>query len=516
MKAKSLINLIVSINYQEGEDLGDVEVSSITADSRLVRPGALFVAVKGTNSDGHDYVNQAVANGAVAVVVNSDWRGIDCGVAQVRVADTAAVIGTLAARLYDNPAERMIVIGITGTNGKTTCSYLLEEMLAEAGASPGVIGTVNFRFGGICREASHTTPDPVQLQSLLAEMADAGVSHVILEVSSHALEQGRVGGIDFDVALFTNLSRDHLDFHDSMEGYFAAKTRLFTRHLKKNGRAVIVSEGQESWGGRLLAALEKEGVKNIFTCGPGQMIDCRHEKLSLAGISMEANVAGETMQCTSPLIGEFNVRNILAVLGVAKALELPMPTVAKALQRCKGAPGRMETVTLPGVEHPKVIVDYAHTPDALKNVLSTIKPLTQGRLLVVFGCGGDRDKGKRPMMGAITVQYADVVIATSDNPRTEDPMHILAEIEAGMKECGGRRVEVDFLKGQGKEYLVIESRRQAIASAINLATRNDVVLISGKGHEDYQLSRSGKVHFDDRLEAKQELEKVWGKAVGAA
>jgi UDP-N-acetylmuramyl-tripeptide synthetase len=516
MKARLLGDILAGIAYVSGDDVVGIEVSSITADSRLVQPGSLFVAVAGVSVNGHDYLRQAVTAGASAVVIKEASGAGDLGVPQIKVADTGAVLGKLAAAFYGNPAERMTVIGITGTNGKTTCTYLLEEILVEAGGSPGVIGTVNFRFGGICRESSHTTPDPVQLQALLAEMVDAGVSHVIMEVSSHALEQGRVEGINFDIALFTNLSREHLDFHGDMERYFDSKTRLFSRYLKKNGLAVIVSEGGGSWGARLYEILKAEGTKQIMTCGKGQMIASLNEHLSLAGITMEVTMVGEKKQFTSPLIGAFNIRNILGVLGVAGGLDVPVTVMRGAIEKCSGAPGRMEMVQLPGVDHPKIIVDYAHTPDALENVLATIKPLTNGRLLVVFGCGGDRDRGKRPLMGAIAVQYADVAIATSDNPRTEDPDQILTEIEAGMKKSGGRRVEVDFLKGQGKEYLVIASRQQAIAGAINLAKRNDVVLISGKGHEDYQLIRSGKVHFDDRLEAKQELEKVWGKAAGAA
>lgn len=516
MMALKLTDLLAGISYQCGADVSAVKVSAISADSRLVRPGAVFVAVAGASSDGHDFLKQAQAAGAVAVVVNQDSRISDLEVPVVKVVDTTTVLGQMAAAFYGKPAERMIVVGITGTNGKTTCSYLLEEIVHETGGRPGVIGTVNFRFAGTTREASHTTPDPVQLQSLLAEMAAAGVSHVIMEVSSHALEQGRVNGINFDVALFTNLSRDHLDFHGDMERYFEAKKILFSRHVKKGGQAVIVYQGDTSWGARLAQSLEAEGVEAIVTCGKGMMVDSRHEELSLAGITMQVTVGGEVAQLTSPLIGEFNIRNILGVVGVARVLDVPMMEIQRAIAKSSGAPGRMEPVVLPGVEHAKVIVDYAHTPDALHNVLATIKPLTTGRLVVVFGCGGDRDRGKRPMMGAIAVQFADVAIATSDNPRTEDPVRILAEIEAGMKESGGRRVEVDFLKGQGKEYLVIESRQQAIACAINLANRNDVVLISGKGHEDYQLTRTGKVYFDDRLQAKQELEKVWGKAAGAA
>nr|MDA3786030.1 Mur ligase family protein [Deltaproteobacteria bacterium] len=294
------------------------------------------------------------------------------------------------------------------------------------------------------------------------------------------------------------------------------KKRLFSRHLNSGGLAVIVTEGPASWGGRLVEALRAERELNIITCGQGQMIASHDEQVSLAGIKVVVDLHGEEATFTSPLVGAFNIRNILGVIGVARGLEISVPAMQGALAHCPGAPGRMERVQLPGVEHATIIVDYAHTPDALKNVLETIKPLTKGRLLVVFGCGGNRDRGKRPMMGAMAVHYADVAIVTSDNPRNEEPLRILAEIEAGMQQGGGRRVEVDFLTGQGKEYLVIESRQQAIACAVHLAQRNDVVLISGKGHEDYQLTRSGKVHFDDRLEAKQELEKVWGQAGGAA
>lgn len=248
MKAQKVADLLAGIKYQSSDDVAKIEVNSITADSRLVEPGGLFVAVVGASSNGHDYLNQAVAAGAGAVVVNQDSRISDLGVPVVKVVDSTMLLGKLAAAFYGNPAERMTVIGITGTNGKTTCAYLLEEIVVESGGRPGVIGTVNFRFGGMCREASHTTPDPVQLQSLLAEMAEAEVSHVIMEVSSHALEQGRVSGIHFDVALFTNLSRDHLDFHGDMERYFEAKKILFTRYVKKNGQAVIVHQGEESWG----------------------------------------------------------------------------------------------------------------------------------------------------------------------------------------------------------------------------------------------------------------------------
>lgn len=511
MTARSLAELLVGIDYAADCALEGCRISDITADSRQVRPGTLFVAVTGVAVDGHDYLAQAVAAGAAAVVVNSHSRPVKVGVPQIRVADTALVLGPLAAAFFGKPAERMIVIGVTGTNGKTTCTYLLEQIVREAGGNPGVIGTVNFRFAGTCRPASHTTPDPVQLQRLLAEMAAAGVSHLIMEVSSHALEQGRVTGIAFDSALFTNLSREHLDFHGDMERYFASKLLLFRRHLKMAGQAVIVCEEDAGWGDRLAAVLRGDGRTRLVTCGRGRMIDSAKERLSLQGIAMEVGLDGRREVFTSPLVGAFNVRNILGVVGVARGLGIATEVIQRAVAVCTGAPGRMELVQLPGVQHATIIVDYAHTPDALQNVLETLKPLTRGRLLVVFGCGGDRDRGKRPLMGAIAVQYADVAIATSDNPRSEEPTAILAEIEAGMQQAGGKRVEVAFLKGQGKQYLVMESRQQAIAGAIRLAGRNDVVLISGKGHEDYQLTRSGKVHFDDRLEAKQELAKVLGQ-----
>mgnify|MGYP005838526039 CR=1 FL=1 len=516
MKVRTVAELMADLPYVGPADGADPEVLSISADSRAVEPGALFVAVKGLQSDGHDYLHQAVEAGAGAVVVNQGREVAGLGVPQFSVKDSAGVLGPLAAAFYGHPAAKLHVIAITGTNGKTTCSYLLEEMVRCAGGRPGVLGTVNFRYPGVCRPASHTTPDPLQLQLLLAEMAEAGVTHVIMEVSSHALQQGRVAGVDFDSALFTNLSRDHLDYHCTMEAYFAAKRELFERYLKPGGLAVVVCDGRQGWGDQLAKGLREQGYVRVMTCGPGQMISSSREKITLAGISMTVDLAGVQALFSSPLVGAFNTRNILAVLGLGVGLGLSVSVMQQAIARSGGAPGRMESVVLAGGAHPKVIVDYAHSPDALQNVLQTIKPLTSGRLIVVFGCGGDRDKGKRPIMGDIAVRYADLAIVTSDNPRSEEPGRIIADIEAGMQERGARRFDREQVGTTAGAYLVVESRRQAIAVAIDLAHRDDVVLISGKGHEDYQLTRSGRVHFDDRLEAKRELEKVWGKAVGAA
>ncbi|PLX51352.1 MAG: UDP-N-acetylmuramoyl-L-alanyl-D-glutamate--2,6-diaminopimelate ligase [Desulfobulbaceae bacterium] len=516
MKARKVTDLLVGLPYVGPADGADPQVLSLTADSRTVEPGALFVAVKGMQSDGHAYLRQAVAAGARAVVVNRGREVAGLGVPQFGVEDSARLLGPLAATFYGHPAAGLHVIAITGTNGKTTCSYLLEEMVRCDGGRPGVLGTVNFRYPGVCRTASHTTPDPVQLQQLLAEMVEAGVTHVIMEVSSHALQQGRVAGVDFDGALFTNLSRDHLDYHGTMEDYFAAKKELFECYLKPGGLAVIVCDGRRGWGDQLAKGLCEQGHARVMTCGPGQMISSSREKITLSGISMTVDLAGRQALFSSPLVGAFNTRNILAVLGLGLGLGFSVPAMQQAIARSGGAPGRMESVALTGGVHPKVLVDYAHSPDALRNVLQTIKSLTRGRLIVVFGCGGDRDRGKRPIMGGIAVRYADLAIITSDNPRSEEPGRIIADIEAGMQERGARRVDGDEVGTRAGQYLVIESRHQAIAAAIRLAHRDDVVLISGKGHEDYQLTRSGRVHFDDRLEAKRELEKVWGKAVGAA
>ncbi len=511
-RSMALLQLLVECGY-ESEGVDGQDVVGITSDSRQVQAGFVFVAIPGVTVDGHEYVMAAAQHGACLVVVEQgrvrEFQG-DCAV--LVVAETTEALGHLAACFYGFPARDMTMVGITGTNGKTTCAYLIQTVLQEAGYETGLIGTVSYRYGSVEHVASHTTPDAVRLQGLLAEMRDAGVTHVVMEVSSHALMQKRVAGLLFDAALFTNLSRDHLDYHQDMDEYFAAKKKLFTEFLAPDGVAVVVDDGaDDGWSGKLVYALADKGLQ-LVVCGKNRDVSYGNVRFSLEGIRVDIDLMGQPTLVTSPLVGDFNLQNILGTLGVGKALGVETKAIIQGLRGGKGAPGRMEQVVISEATHPALFVDYAHTPDALEKVLETLNGLTKKRVIVVFGCGGDRDTGKRPLMGWAAEKGADISIATSDNPRSEDPLEILEAIEHGMQDAGGTNLgKVANLTGHEKGYFIIESRRQAIACAIGIADKDDVVLISGKGHEDYQETQNGRTHFDDRLEAKGQLEQIWGQ-----
>jgi UDP-N-acetylmuramyl-tripeptide synthetase len=516
LAAISLRKLANEMGLVLGEMLQDKAIRSITADSRQAGPGSLFVALKGLTVDGHDYLEAAVKKGCAAVLVGTErcrgWKHpqIPC----LETADTQKALGQAAAAFHAHPARRMVMIGITGTNGKTTTTYLVESIIRQAGGNPGVIGTVNYRYNAVEIPAPFTTPDPVNLQRILAEMADNGVTHVIMEISSHALEQKRVAGILFDVALFTNLSRDHLDFHGDMTSYFASKKMLFSDYLKGDGKAVVICDERDDsgndWGRRLLFELQADkklgytGKKGriLVDCGfSGTKVAVREARESLAGtVATLATPAGE-LEVRSDLVGTFNLKNILGAVGVTVALGVAGEAIVGGLAQARPAPGRMEKVASPpGVS---VFVDFAHSPDALANVLQTMRRLTPGRLIVIFGCGGDRDRGKRPLMGKVAGSLADVVVLTSDNPRSERPEAILREIEAGLWETSLPRLRLEALlqREAMQGYDVVLSRREAIRETIRHALPGDVVLICGKGHETYQITPEGRFFFDDRLEA---------------
>ncbi|MGI6656941.1 MAG: UDP-N-acetylmuramoyl-L-alanyl-D-glutamate--2,6-diaminopimelate ligase [Desulfobulbus sp.] len=497
------------------EEAGQMPVTGVTADSRQVELGMIFVAVRGERADGRAYLAEAVRRGAVAVVLD-DERGqhLPHDAVVALVADSHAAVAELAAAWNGYPARQMRLIGVTGTNGKTTCSWLIEALLLASGRRPGVIGTVNYRYHDghsmhLLGEAPMTTPDPVRLQGLLREMADHGVTDVIMEVSSHALQQRRLGQTLFDVALFTNLSRDHLDYHPTMEAYFQAKQQLFLQHLKEEGRAVVVvgaADDERDWGRRLLASLHG---RPVICCGEDHSCQVRAESpvFSVDGCRCELVLDGRATAFVSPLAGAYNLRNILAAAGVGMALGCDPERIRAGLQGLGRVPGRLERVVLPGGEGvavPAVFVDYAHTPDALDNVLQTLSGLARGRLICVFGCGGDRDRGKRPLMGAMALRHADLVIVTSDNPRSEDPEKIIGEILVGMadppepEEDGAALLLDCATKRRG--YSVVPNRRDAIRLACSLADPRDTVLIAGKGHENYQIIGTERHFFDDRQE----------------
>ncbi|MFW8600617.1 UDP-N-acetylmuramoyl-L-alanyl-D-glutamate--2,6-diaminopimelate ligase [Desulfobacterota bacterium M19] len=507
-----LTDLVRDTGCQRRSGSLDKWISGLVCDSREAGPGMLFAALPGSTVDGHEYAVRAAAGGCTALLLERGRKspsGVPAGVTVLETDNTRRDFGLMAAAFYGNPGRRLCLIGITGTNGKTTSTYLLEAILRKSGANPGVIGTINYRFNGRETPASLTTPDAVHLQRLLKAMADGGVTHVIMEMSSHAIAQERLSGCEFEAVLFTNLSRDHLDFHGSMDNYFAVKQRAF-RQLTAQGRAVVVIgpavEGRH-WGRELVSILEKDLHKTgqaVITCGqePGLSVRVRKAEFSLDGIKAELMSGSRELTVLSPMHGRFNLQNILGAAGTALALGTGWQDIAGGLAATPLVPGRLERVRAGGdtEKAPAVFVDYAHTPDALRNVLQTLRPLTGRRLVLVFGCGGDRDQGKRFLMGRIGGELADVVIITSDNSRSEEPLAIMREIGRGVREF--REPERDFF--------LIEDRAQAIAQAIGGAGDEDVVLISGKGHEDYQLSRNGRIFFDDRLQARQNLA-LWSK-----
>jgi len=473
-------------------------VSLVTSDSRKVKPGALFVAVPGARSDGHDFAAAAARAGAIAVLAE---RPVACAPATLLLVPSARrALALAAAAFLGHPAERLSVCGVTGTKGKTTVTYLVEACAAAAGIPCGVIGTVSWRVPGRTRPASHTTPDATEVQALLAEMADAGARVAILEVSSHALDQERVAGLSFRAAGFTNLGRDHLDYHPDVESYFQAKRRLFVERLAPDGVAVV--NAADPHGARLAAELAAAGRTSWRFGIPGAEIAPRDVRTGMDGTQAVLDTPRGEIRVRSPLVGAHNLENLMTAAGLALALGIPAADVAAGLSSSQGAPGRLERIDGRGVA---AFVDYAHTPDSLAAACAALRALSPRRLVAVFGCGGDRDRGKRPLMGRAAGAAADLVLVTSDNPRTEDPDAILAAIVPGVEEAGLRRISADEARAGARGFAVIQDRRAAIALALEAARPGDAVLIAGKGHEDYQIVGTERRHLDDREEARRGL-----------
>jgi len=456
-------------------------VTEVTYDSRRISPGGLFVAIRGAVADGNQFVDAARKKGAVAVVSEAAPDG---GGAWAQVPDAREALALLSAASLGDPAESLRLVGVTGTNGKTTTTYLIDAALRAAGHAVGLIGTVQYRIGARLVEATRTTPESSDLQGLFRQMVDEGCTDVVMEVSSHSLELKRVHGCAFQVAVFTNLTRDHLDFHGDMDRYFAAKRRLFDTYLREDGHAVINADDDRA------AALASVSRGKVWTYGIERSADVSATgiSLSLKGTRFRARTPRGEFDVETPLIGRFNVENFLAGLTAALALGVDPAVALRGLLTMTGVPGRLERVNA-GQDF-AVIVDYAHTDDALKNLLETVRELKPRRLITVFGCGGDRDRTKRPLMGAVASRLSDVVVVTSDNPRSEPPEAILEEIQRGMN--GSRR---------GERHMIVD-RREAIARALEMAGPGDAVVIAGKGHETYQVLRDRTVPFDDRQVAR--------------
>jgi UDP-N-acetylmuramoyl-L-alanyl-D-glutamate--2,6-diaminopimelate ligase len=464
-------------------------VSGISYDSRHVVPGGLFVALKGQHADGAAFARDAVARGAAAIVSESPAPP-DVHVPWTVVSDARLALALLSAAFYGNPSAEMKVIGITGTNGKTTTAYLVASIFEAADVPCGVLGTVGYRIGDEVREATRTTPEAPDVHRLMREMVNRGCGACAMEVSSHALSLRRVDGISFSAAVFTNLTRDHLDFHEDMEAYFQAKRRLF--ELLPDGAASLINLDDPR--GASLATFAKRpityAINRAADITPGPL------SFSLDGLSFDVRTPGGPLHIASSLVGRPNVYNILAAIAAATALDVPFGAIEQGIAALDGVPGRFQ-VASDKTDDVTVVVDYAHTDDALRNLLETARPLARGRLITVFGCGGDRDRTKRPLMGAVAGRLSDVIVITSDNPRTEEPRRIIEEIQRG--------ITPDTRRDSEQRILTYVDRREAIARAVELATPGDLVLIAGKGHERYQAIGTTVLPFDDVAVAREAL-----------
>ncbi|MER3523351.1 MAG: UDP-N-acetylmuramoyl-L-alanyl-D-glutamate--2,6-diaminopimelate ligase [Ignavibacteria bacterium] len=466
----------------------EVVVGAIQYDSRKVNRGDVFVAIKGLAADGHKYIGNAVARGAKVVVIEDDAAMPDSffmhtGVVKVVVSDTRKALAMMAANYYDHPSRKLRLIGVTGTNGKTSTTYIVKAMLEANGEPAGLVGTIEYKLGNATLPASHTTPESVELNKLLRTMVDRGCKAAAMEVSSHALALHRVHGVHFSAAVFTNLTQDHLDFHGTMENYFRAKKMLFD-DLRSSATAVTNADDPY---GKQIVSNTKARVLTYGMEAPADVV-ASDVQISMAGTRLTVTHRQQAQVIQSPLIGRFNVQNILAAYTVGIALGLSREAIAQGIASVPSVPGRFQSIVSP--EGWIAVIDYAHTPDALEKCLRTIHEIMtadqKGRVITVFGCGGDRDKGKRPHMGRIASTLSDLTVITSDNPRNEDPEAIVREIQAGC--VAGRAVHTEV------------DRRKAIGFALSQARRGDLVLIAGKGHETYQIIGDMRVHFDDRVE----------------
>ena len=486
----------------------NVEIGGIFYDSREVIPGGLFVAIRGFETDGHRFIDDAVKRGAAVVVVEEDLNVSSYeNVTAVQVADSRAVMSTFADTFYEHPSMELKLIGVTGTNGKTTVCYIIEEIIKAAQRSPGIIGTINYRYLRKIVVPPHTTPEAIDLSKLLREMVDSGVTHAAMEVSSHALDLKRVDHCMFDVAVFTNLTQDHLDYHVTMEEYFERKARLFTEliniNIKGKKETTSVINVDDPWGKKLIPRISGE----VITFGLNSNADIypTNFEMDTKGVRGEIKTPEGVFEFDSNLLGKHNIYNIMSAVGASMGAGLGLDAVKLGINGKITIPGRLEAVDC-GQDF-LVLVDYAHTDDALKNVLSTLRPLANKKLITLFGCGGDRDKRKRPKMARAAAKESDKVVVTSDNPRTEEPGKIIEGILEGFEGMDIKEVEAkDSAFGDDeKVFVVIPDRKRAIAFAVSEAERGDIVLIAGKGHEDYQIIGKKKYPFDDKVEVEKAL-----------
>ena len=493
MKLRELLAQVESIKLTLENSALDQEITGLSTNSHSCQPGNLFIGMPGTRVDGGEYWQDAIAKGAVAALVTPEAaakkppKEAECLITTDNMNVSCAA---LAAAFHNYPAQKLKLVGVTGTNGKTTTTHLIEYFLSQSQLPTALFGTLYTRWQGYEKTALYTTPFAVDLQNQLATAVEAGSEYGVMEVSSHALDQGRVKGCPFDVAVFTNLTQDHLDYHQDMEEYFQAKALLFSPEYLA-GKAIINLD--DAYGRRLIEQVGKEQVWTYSISNPNADLYTTELNYQATGVRGILHTPEGEIPFNSPLVGQFNLANLLAAVGAVLHLGVKLPLIATSLTQFTGVPGRMERVQIDENQDISVIVDYAHTPDSLENLLIAARPFITGKMICVFGCGGDRDRTKRPLMGGIAAKLADLAVVTSDNPRTEDPQKILEDILTGIPDT--------------VTPLVICDRANAIATAIKEAKSGDGVLIAGKGHEDYQILGTEKIHFDDREQAREALAK---------
>ncbi len=501
MRVKELKNVLEGCIIIGPED---IEVSEITCDSRAVLDDkCLFAAVPGVEADGYSFISDALDNGASSVLTPRRWKGDGGGrtITEIIVPEVREALGRASASIYGEPSEGLTLVGVTGTNGKTTVTYMLDSIFSACGFETGLIGTVSYRFGSKIVPAPRTTPDAPTLQRLLRDMREAGVTHCAMEVSSHGLDQKRVGGCGFDAAVFTNLTHEHMDYHRSEEDYFKAKSYLFTL-LKKGGFPVINID--DPWGRRLAGTLSEPVTTGLTK---EALIHPRGATVTEDGIEALVETPAGPVSVSTTVTGGFNLSNILCAIGVAFGLGIERGQMERGLREFKGVPGRVERIKVEGRELPySAYVDYAHTPDAIVRLLGAAREIGRGRIILVFGCGGDRDRTKRAEMGEAAARGADIIIITSDNPRNEDPMAIISDITVGLKHVkyyeAGKLTDIP---GGKKAYTVIADRGEAIREAVAMARRGDTLLLAGKGHEDYQILGDKRLDFQDAIELRRAM-----------
>ena len=481
-----LAKLIEGLEYEVLKGNLDVSINSINYDSRKVKDGDMFVCIKGFKSDGHNFIDAAINNGA-KVIVCEDEADVKDGITLIKFKDTRKALAKIGAKYYDNPCDKLNIIGVTGTNGKTTTAFMIKNILESCNEKVGLIGTIANYIGDEKLETERTTPESLELQELFRNMVDKDVKYCVMEVSSHSLELDRVYGVDFEVGIFTNLTRDHLDFHKTFENYYKAKYKLFPR-----SKTSIVNI-DDKYGVRITEDLQKENITNFITYGIRNKADimAKNEKLENMDILFDLVTKDKTERVLLPIPGEYNIYNALGAISACKVLGISLEDIKEGLKHVV-VPGRCERAARGHKLPYEIIIDYAHTPDGLENILKTAREFTRGRLISVFGCGGYRDKVKRPQMGKIGTDLSDVAVITSDNPRSEEPNSIIDDIIAG--------IEKD-------NYIRITNRHEGIEKAMEIAEDGDVIVIAGKGHETYQILNTGTIHFDEREVIEEILKK---------